>query len=205
MKSPHLKFEKEVWAKDGIACGIDEVGRGCIAGPVVACAISFPCGHKRIKNVRDSKKLTPKMRKEIYEKLLTSASDFGIGLVSPSEIDSMGIAFATKKAMKLAFDQLSKVPDVALIDAFSIEEIEIKQKAIIRGDECVYSIAAASIVAKVFRDAIVSGFDNIYPDYSFSRHKGYGTKIHYEALHKNGLTPEHRKTFILGKKDNRNY
>lgn len=196
MVTPHLKFEEEIWIKGGLACGVDEVGRGCIAGPVVAAAVVFSKNHKPIKNVRDSKKLTPKMRKEIFDEILNQSIDFGIGLVPALEIDRGGINPATKKAMMLAIESLTKIPEVVLIDAVKLEEVTIIQKSIIRGDENVYSISAASIIAKVFRDAIISGLDNVHPNYSFSSHKGYGTKKHYEEIEKNGLTEEHRKSFL---------
>jgi ribonuclease HII len=196
MKRPHLKYEQEIWDVNGLACGVDEVGRGSIAGPVVAAAVVFPSGHQPIENVRDSKKLTPKMRAEIFDLILDNVSDFGVGLVPAIEIDEFGIVPATKKAMKLAIDSLLKVPEVVLIDALSLPEITITQKSIIKGDESVYSISAASIIAKVYRDAVVSGLDNIYPEYGFSSHKGYGTQRHYEVISRYGITPEHRKTFL---------
>lgn len=198
MIKPHLDFEKEIWKSGGLACGIDEVGRGCIAGPVVSAAVVMPKNHKMIDNVRDSKKLTPKMRKEIYHLVLDQAEDFGIGLVPADEIDRIGINAAIQKAMTYALGMLQKPPAMVLTDAVRIEEVSYSQKAVIRGDEHIYSISAASIVAKVFRDAVVSGFDNIYPEYSFSSHKGYGTKKHYEAVEKHGATTEHRKTFMRG-------
>jgi ribonuclease HII len=196
MKEPHIKFEKEIWDEGCLAGGVDEVGRGCIAGPVVAACVVFPANHIPIKNVRDSKKLTPKMRKELFDNILASASDFGIGLVPSSAIDKDGIGRSTKKAMAIAVESLSTTPDILLIDAMTLEEVTISQKAIIKGDENVYSISAASIVAKVFRDAVVSGLDNAHPGYDFSSHKGYGTKKHYEAITRIGICPEHRKTFL---------
>jgi ribonuclease HII len=196
MKVPHLDFEKRVWDVGGLACGVDEVGRGCIAGPVVAAAVIMPQGHVPIVNVRDSKKLTAKMRAEIYDLILDSVSDFGIGLVTAQEIDEIGIGVATKKAMKEAIDSLSIKPDLVLVDALILENVELAQKAIIKGDESIYSISAASIVAKVYRDAVVSGLDNVYSEYFFSEHKGYGTKKHYGAIEKKGMTSEHRKTFL---------
>jgi ribonuclease HII len=196
MKQPHTKFEQELWNQNLIVCGIDEVGRGCIAGPVVAAAVSFPKEHKIHEKIRDSKKVTPKMRAELFDFILDECDDFGIGLVPAETIDEIGISPATKRAMALAIDGMTKKPDQILIDAVVLDEVTIAQKSIIKGDENIYSIAAASIVAKVFRDSVVSGFDNIYPEYGFSSHKGYGTKIHYEALKKSGLTSEHRRTFL---------
>lgn len=196
MKQPHTKFEQEAWSKGLVVCGIDEVGRGCIAGPVVAAAVSFPEAHKIHEKIRDSKKVTSKMRAELFDFILEECDDFGVGLVSADSIDEIGISPATKKAMALAIEGLTIKPDQILIDAVVLDEVAISQKSIIKGDENIYSIAAASIVAKVFRDAVVSGLDNIYPDYGFSSHKGYGTKVHYEAIKKSGLTTEHRKTFL---------
>jgi len=196
MKQPHTKFEQEAWGQGLVVCGIDEVGRGCIAGPVVAAAVSFPKEHKLHEKIRDSKKVTPKMRAELFNFILEECDDFGVGLVSAKAIDENGISPATKLAMALAINDLTNKPDQILIDAVVLDEVTIAQKSIIKGDENIYSIAAASIVAKVFRDSVVSGFDNVYPDYGFSSHKGYGTKVHYEALKKSGLTSEHRRTFL---------
>jgi ribonuclease HII len=199
IRKPNLEFEKEIWASQGLACGLDEVGRGCIAGPVVAAAVVFEENHQPHDKVRDSKTLSPKQRQELFDFILTGARDYGIGLVSAAEVDEVGIVPATKKAMGLALEMLRVRPDCLLIDAVVLNEIEIKQKSIIKGDSICYSIAAASIIAKVFRDQVVSGFDNIYPKYGFSGHKGYGAKTHYEAIARYGLTPEHRKTFIHNK------
>lgn len=196
MKNPHIKFEKESWEKNRIVCGVDEVGRGCIAGPVVAAAVVFPKNHKPHQKIRDSKKVTPKMRKELFDFILSECDDFGIGLVGASEIDEYGIVPATKKAMRLAIDSINKKVDMILIDAVVLEEVPTAQKSIIKGDENVYSIAAASIVAKVFRDQVVSGLDNVFSGYEFANHKGYGTNAHYESIKTFGLTPEHRKTFL---------
>lgn len=196
MISPHLDFEKEVWAAKGLACGIDEVGRGCIAGPVVAAAVIFDSEHSPHEKIKDSKMLTPKKREELYDFILEEAQDYGIGLVPASEIDEIGIVPATKKAMQYAIEMLGSVPSNLLIDAVVLSEVEIPQKSIIKGDTVCYSIAAASIIAKVFRDHVVIGFDNIYPEYGFSGHKGYGAATHYAAIEKYGLTPEHRRTFL---------
>lgn len=196
MNLPHLNFEKEAWKNNIVVCGVDEVGRGCIAGPVVAAAVSFSENHKPHQKIKDSKKLTPKMREELFDFILEDCNDFGIGLVSASEIDEIGIVPATKKAMKLAIESINNQTALVMIDAVILDNIPIAQKSIIKGDEKVYSIAAASIVAKVFRDKVVSGLDNVYKNYEFSSHKGYGTKAHYEAINKNGLTLEHRRTFL---------
>ncbi|MFA5260545.1 MAG: ribonuclease HII [Candidatus Omnitrophota bacterium] len=196
MTSPHLNFEKEVWAVKGLACGIDEVGRGCIAGPVVAAAVVFDPEHSPHEKIKDSKMLTPKKREELYDFILEEAQDYGIGLVPASVIDEIGIVPATKKAMQYAIEMLGSDPSSLLIDAVVLSEVDIPQKSIIKGDTVCYSIAAASIIAKVFRDHVVIGFDNIYPEYGFSGHKGYGASTHYAAIEKHGLTPEHRRTFL---------
>lgn len=192
---PNLNFEKEVWAAKGLACGIDEVGRGCIAGPVVAAAVVFGPDHSPHEKIKDSKMLTPKKREELYDFILEEAQDYGIGLVPASEIDEIGIVPATKKAMQYAIEMLGSDPSNLLIDAVVLDEIDIPQKSIIKGDTVCYSIAAASILAKVFRDRVVMGFDNVYPEYGFGGHKGYGAPAHYAAIKENGFTPEHRRTF----------
>lgn len=197
MKSPHLKFEKEIWAEGRVLCGVDEVGRGCLAGPVVAAAVVMPKGHKPIDGIRDSKKVTKKKREELYDMILDSAADFGIGLVSALEIDNVGISTATKKAMAEAVKLLTIQPDTLLVDAYEIDELVIEQKPIIRGDEICYSIACASIVAKVFRDSVAAGLDHDFPKYGFPEHKGYGTKKHRGAIKKHGVTSQHRKSFKL--------
>ena len=195
MIQPDLIYEKEIWNNDGLAAGVDEVGRGCLAGPVVAAAVVMPVDCDIHIKIRDSKTMTSKMRAEMFDYIIDNCSDFGIGLVSAAEIDQMGINPSTDKAIRLALAQLGSDPELILVDAVQISEITIPQKGIIKGDAKVYSIAAASIVAKVFRDAVVSGFDTEYPEYGFSSHKGYGAKKHMDAIRKYGLTVEHRKSF----------
>lgn len=196
MITPDLKHEREYWKEEILVCGVDEVGRGCLAGPVVAAAVVLPKNHRPIKNVRDSKKLTPKMRKEVCLAILEKCSDYGIGLVPATEIDNIGIEKATKKAMIQALEHLTFGHQVVLIDGNKPLDINIRQKTIVKGDATVYSISAASIIAKVFRDQIIMGLDNEYPEYGFSGHKGYHSQNHVEALKKHGPTPEHRRTFI---------
>lgn len=195
MIQPHLNLEKEVWDAEGLAAGVDEVGKGCLAGPVVAAAVIFPPGAEIHKKIRDSKTMTQKSREEMFEYILENCHDFGIGLATAEEINENGINPATQRAMVRALKGMKTSPDLVLVDAVEIVGIPQPQKAVIKGDAHIYSIAAASVVAKVFRDAIVSGFDNVYPDYKFSSHKGYGTKVHQEAIVANGLTPEHRTLF----------
>lgn len=196
LKDPDLKTEKEFWSQEALICGLDEVGRGCIAGPVVAAAVVLPKNHKKIDNVRDSKLMTAKMREKAFEQIMESCHDFGIGLVPAKIIDQIGIEKATKEAMRDALLQVRREHDLVLIDGNKEIEIEAAQIAVVDGDATVYTISCASIVAKVFRDAIVSGIDQEYPDYGFSEHKGYGTKKHYEALNVHGLISEHRKSFL---------
>lgn len=195
MIQPHQKFEKEIWNLDGLVAGVDEVGKGCLAGPVVAAAVIFPKNTKKHPKIRDSKSMTPKMRAEMFEYIMDTCVDFGVGLVAASEIDTDGINPCTIRAMRLAIEQIKRETELVLVDAVEIVDLTLPQKAIIKGDVHVFSIAAASIVAKVIRDAIVSGFDNDYPGYGFSSHKGYGVSAHVEKIKELGFTPEHRKTF----------
>lgn len=167
-----------------------------MAGPVVAAAVIFPKNHQPHQKIRDSKKMTPKNREETFDYILENAVDFGIGLIDAKTIDEIGIGAATEAAMVLAVEMLNKKVSLALIDGREINGLAVKQKAIIKGDAYVYSISAASIVAKVFRDKVVSGLDNVYQNYAFAEHKGYGTKKHFAAITQHGLTPEHRRTFL---------
>ncbi|WP_432400609.1 ribonuclease HII [Wukongibacter sp. M2B1] len=175
--------------------GLDEAGRGPLAGPVVASAVILP-KYELIEGVNDSKKLSEKKRDELYEKIQDIAVDIGVGIVDNTLIDKINIFNATKLAMKRAIESMKIKPDFMLIDALEIADINIKQKSIIKGDSKSISIAAASIIAKVTRDRIVKEYDLTYPDYKFSKHKGYGTKEHYDAIMKYGITPMHRKSFL---------
>lgn len=196
MKKPHILYEKEIWSQGGLVCGIDEVGRGSVAGPVVAAAVIMPRGHKPISFVNDSKKLSAKKREELFMEILSSCADFGVGLASAQDVDKYGISEATQMAMREAFNSLTIMPQVILIDAVKLKDTPLEQKSIVKGDQICYSISCASIIAKVFRDHVVMGLDHEFPNYNFSSHKGYGTKKHFEAIEKEGTTPEHRKTFI---------
>lgn len=195
-KKPGIEHEREKWKTGLNICGLDEVGRGSLAGPVVAAAVILDKKNKILTEVRDSKKLSQKKRESIYEEILNNCLDFGIGSVSAQIIDQIGIITATKKAMYYALDNLKIAPDHLLIDALYLEESKISSESIIKGDEKCYSIACASIVAKVYRDRLLTGLSTIFPQYYFDEHKGYGTKKHYAALELYGLTPEHRRSFL---------
>ena len=179
----------------GYLCGIDEVGRGPLAGPVVACAVILPkdCD---ILWLNDSKKLTAKKREELYDVILEGAVAVGIGMASPERIDEINILQATYEAMRQAVSKLSVQPQLLLNDAVTIPGIQIPQVPIIKGDAKSVSIAAASIVAKVTRDRMMEEYDKVLPEYGFASNKGYGSAAHIEALKKYGPSPIHRKTFI---------
>ncbi len=182
-----------------IAC-IDEVGRGCLCGPVTAAAVILPKG-LFLEGVNDSKKLSPKKREAYFSLIQREALAIGIGEVSHGEIDQINIKNATKKAMVLAIENLRSpsgekvVPDYVLVDAETIDTL-IPQEGIIQGDGKVQGIAAASIIAKVTRDRQLVKLSEVYPEYGLEKHKGYGTKVHREALAKLGPTPIHRKSFL---------
>lgn len=179
----------------GYLCGIDEVGRGPLAGPVVACAVILPkdC---QILYLNDSKKLSATKREELYDVIMKEAVSVGIGMRSPERIDEINILQATYEAMRDAVGKLEVVPQVLLNDAVTIPQITIPQVPIIKGDAKSVSIAAASIVAKVTRDRLMEEYDKVFPEYGFASNKGYGAAAHIEALKKYGATPIHRKTFI---------
>lgn len=187
-------FEKEYSDHQAI-CGIDEVGRGPFAGPVVAGAVILPKDHP-ILYLNDSKKLSEKKREELYEVILKEAVATGIGMASPARIDEINILQATYEAMRMAISNLSVQPDLLLNDAVTIPEIEIMQIPIIKGDAKSVSIAAASILAKVTRDRLMVEYEKVFPGYDFASNKGYGTKAHIEGLKKLGPTPIHRMSFI---------
>lgn len=189
-------YEKE-YSSYGIVCGIDEAGRGPLAGPVVAGAVILPkdC---RILYLNDSKQLSAKRRECLYDEIMEKAISVGVGMASPARIDEINILQATYEAMREAVGKLSPVPDVSLNDAVTIPGLPpvIRQVPIIKGDAKSLSIAAASIIAKVTRDRMMREYDKLYPEYGFAAHKGYGAQAHIEALKKYGPSPIHRKTFI---------
>ncbi|HIW21086.1 MAG TPA: ribonuclease HII [Candidatus Dorea intestinavium] len=176
-------------------CGIDEVGRGPLAGPVVAAAVILP-KDVEILYLNDSKKLSEKKRELLFKEIEEKALAIGIGYRSPARIDEINILNATYEAMREAVSKLAISPDLLLNDAVIIPEIETKQVPIIKGDAKSVSIAAASIVAKVTRDHLMIQYDEVMPEYGFKNNKGYGTKAHIEALKTYGKTPIHRNSFI---------
>ena len=177
-----------------IIAGVDEVGRGPLAGPVVAAAVILPKDHT-IEGLRDSKKISKKRRESLFPLIYEQAIDIGTGEVDVKTIDKINIREATFKAMKMALDDLSHIPDRALIDGHPLNDQSIPNEGSIGGDDKVDSIKAASIIAKVTRDRIMKEYSIIFPEYGFENHSGYGTKIHIEALEKYRATPIHRRSF----------
>ena len=178
----------------GLIAGLDEVGRGPLAGPVVAAAVILP-GDFFLDGLRDSKKVTPKNRQKMVFDILVGCLDVGVGIIEPDVIDQVNILEGTKLAMQAALRDLRHKPDLLLIDALRLENIDTEQRAIIKGDDTSASIAAASIVAKEVRDGIMRAYHNQYPQYNFDKHKGYPTKLHKDCLRKYGPCRIHRKTF----------
>lgn len=178
-----------------LIAGIDEVGRGPLAGPVVSCAVVLPVDSK-ILYINDSKKLTPSKRQELCSKIKQEAVAFGIGIIQPNEIDEINIYESTIKSMEMAVNNLQITPHLLLIDAMKLKNVTIPQKSVIKGDEKCYSIGAASIVAKVTRDSIMDDYHEMYPYYNFLSNKGYGTREHMEAIKKYGISPIHRISFL---------
>lgn len=176
-------------------CGIDEVGRGPLAGPVVAGAVILP-KDDMILYLNDSKKLSEKKREMLYDEIMNRAVATGIGMASPARIDEINILQATYEAMRMAIDNLKVRPDILLNDAVTIPQVDILQVPIIKGDAKSISIAAASIIAKVTRDRLMVEYDKVLPGYDFARNKGYGTKAHIAGLKELGPTPIHRRSFI---------
>lgn len=188
------EYEKR-YAEYHHICGIDEAGRGPLAGPVVAAAVILPkdC---HLLFINDSKKIGAKKRDELYEIIKKEALYVAVGMVSAQRIDEINILQATYEAMRAAVTNLGITPDILLNDAVTIPGIRIKQIPIIKGDEKSISIAAASIIAKVTRDRLMIQYGDLLPAYGFASHKGYGTKAHMDALRSHGISPIHRKSFI---------
>ena len=183
---------------NGVRCiaGVDEAGKGPLAGPVTAAAVIFPLNVK-IAGVNDSKKLTPVKRERLAAEIKDKALNWSIAGASVEEIDRLNILEASRLAMKRAVDLLVLKPDICLVDGYPIPGWERKNQGIIKGDACCFSIAAASILAKVHRDELMRELNEEYPVYGFDRHKGYATEFHRNAIKENGLSPAHRKTFKL--------
>jgi ribonuclease HII len=177
--------------------GIDEAGRGALAGPVVAAAVILPRGINAswLTRVKDSKQLTPARRELLFHHIHEIAISIGVGAIPKDLVDKKGIVPATRLAMKLAIDQLSPPPESLLIDYMRLPEVRLPQKGIPKGDSLCFSIACASIIAKVTRDQLMIGFDKTYPGYGLAQHKGYGTRQHLACLLKLGPCPIHRQTF----------
>ena len=188
------KFERE-YEQFGYVCGIDEVGRGPLAGPVVACAVILPkdCD---ILYINDSKKLSAAKREELYDVIMEKAVAVGIGMVGPGRIDEINILQATYEAMREAISNLQVKPDILLNDAVTIPGVDVRQVPIIKGDAKSISIGAASIIAKVTRDRLMEEYDKVFPEYGFASNKGYGSAEHIKALKEIGPTPIHRRSFI---------
>ena len=195
--------EVNMWAiEDGcfeegykIVCGVDEAGRGPLAGPVVAAAVILP-PHADIPGLNDSKKLSDKRRRELFPVIKEQAVAYGIGVATHEEIDSINILQATYLAMERALAQLNEKPDLALIDGNRAKDFGLPVRTVVKGDSLSASIAAASVLAKVTRDDMMLELAETYPGYDFEIHKGYGTKAHYAALTKLGASPIHRMTFL---------
>lgn len=201
------KIEEELYLKgvNSIA-GIDEAGRGPLAGPVVVACVIMP-RDSMIEGVNDSKKVSEKKREKLYDQIIEEAIAYGVGIVSQEEIDRINILNATKEGLTMAIKEIEKdlkekqrsfeKPEIILVDALTkIDTDGISYKSIIKGDAKSYSIAAASIIAKVTRDRIMRQWDEVYPMYGFEKHKGYGTAAHIAAIKEYGLCPLHRHSFV---------
>ena len=191
-----LFYENEAKAKGyTVICGVDEAGRGPLAGPVFAAAVILPEGHI-IEGVNDSKKLSEKKREMLFDKIIEECVCYSIGTASEKEIDEINILQATYLAMKRAVDGLEIRPDYVLIDGNRMPPLDIPAETIVKGDGKSASIAAASIIAKVSRDRYMLELAKKYPQYEFEKHKGYGTKLHYEKIAEHGISDIHRKSFL---------
>ena len=189
-------FEDEARARGHqMIAGVDEVGRGALAGPVAAAAVILDRAVPLPEGLDDSKKLTASQRERIARELKETALGYSVGLITPEEIDRTNILIATRRAMCHALGELNPCADFLLIDALQLREIPLPQRAIIHGDSISASIAAASVIAKTFRDALMRDYDSIYPQYGFASHVGYGTRTHLAALRTHGACPIHRRSF----------
>ena len=201
------KIEEELYSQGTTSiAGIDEAGRGPLAGPVVVACVVMP-KDSMIEGVNDSKKVSEKKREKLYEEIIKEAIGYGVGIISQEEIDRINILNATKEGLTTAIKELEKdlkekqrefdKPEIILVDALTkIDTDHIPYRSIIKGDAKSYSIAAASIIAKVTRDRIMRQWDEVYPMYGFEKHKGYGTAAHINAIKEYGLCPLHRRSFV---------
>ena len=190
------EIEEEVYAEGyTVICGVDEAGRGPLAGPVCAAAVILPRGHQ-IPGLNDSKKLTDKKRRELFPLIKEHAIAYGIGMATHEEIDEINILQATYLAMERAISQLEGKADMALIDGNRAKDFGMAVHTVVKGDSLSANIAAASVLAKVTRDDLMVEMSKEFPGYGFEVHKGYGTKAHYEALRNMGPCAIHRMTFL---------
>lgn len=195
LSAERFLFDSEQRARYGVICGIDEAGRGPLAGSVYAAAVVFPEG-VRIDGLNDSKKLSKKRREALYEEITEKAAAYAVASATAAEIDEHNILGATFLAMRRAVEELAVSPEFALVDGNRLPPLPVPAKAVVGGDGISASIAAASILAKVTRDRYMCELDRLYPEYGFAKHKGYGTRLHYEMLKKVGMCPEHRRSFF---------
>lgn len=191
------EIENDLYLKGmNYICGIDEAGRGPLAGPVVVASVIMP-KDSMIEGVNDSKKISESKREQLYEKIIEEAISYGVGIIDQKEIDEINILNATKKGLTTSLKELKVKPDIILVDALTgIDTLQIPYQSIIKGDAKAYSISAASIIAKVTRDRIMRQWDEIYPQYGFAKHKGYGTAAHIAAIKEYGICPLHRLSFV---------
>lgn len=193
------QIEEDIYIKNPqieYICGIDEAGRGPLAGPVVVASVIMP-RDSMIEGVNDSKKVSEKKREELYDRIIDEAISYGVGIIDNNKIDEINILESTKLGLTTSLKELVVKPDIILVDALNkIDTLGIPYRSIIKGDAVAYSISAASIIAKVTRDRIMREWDEVYPMYGFSKHKGYGTAGHIQAIKENGLCSIHRRSFV---------
>jgi len=202
ISSPDLSHEKKLWLAWQSVAGLDEAGRGALAGPVCVGAVILPHDNplllRTLSGVRDSKQLTPRKRDQLTPRIKAFARAWGIGFASVDEIDALGIVPSTRLAASRALEAILFFPDFLLTDfRLELPELDVPQAALVKGDQCSLSIASASILAKTARDGLMIKLDSQYPKYGFARHKGYGTLTHCRAIAQLGLSPVHRKTFHI--------
>jgi len=201
---PDFCIEREILKRGFKAiAGLDEVGRGALFGPVVAAAVILPVPliqrkiYGWLREIEDSKRLSPTKRRELAKLIVANAETVGFGLASHEEVDKKNVYWASLEAMKRAFTSMSRKPDFLLVDGFNLNDVNYPQMRVHKGDQKSISIAAASIVAKVFRDQMIVRLDPLFSGYSLAKNKGYGTKDHFRALHDLGPTVFHRRSFNL--------